>query len=116
VAQTDRHRSLENQVKFTELLKSFHHRLIGDENTAIKLGHEEGEELISALKALLVLEKMLEILNHGVEKLNDELVAESGFQLIQIVISIDKLLVVVQEGLLDVDLDLLVEDLGETLG
>ena len=58
---------------------------------------------------------MAEISDHWAKQFHDKLVPQSGFQLIQVLISIDELLVIIVQRLLDVDLDLFIENLGQRL-
>ena len=58
---------------------------------------------------------MAEISDHWAKQFHDKLVPQSGFQLIQVLISIDELLVVIVQRLLDVDLDFFVKNLGQRL-
>ena len=117
--ETESDLAIKDQVKLAEVLKALDDRLVGNEHAAVELRNEKGEELSSCLHhgALVILEAedVIEVADHGIEELLDELVAKARLQLQQEVVAIDQLLVVVGERLLNVDLDLVVENLGERL-
>ena len=115
--QTERHFALEDQVELAEVLLALDDRLIGDENTTVEHRNEEGQELSASLAdgALIVLisEHVIEVANHRLEQLLDQLVPQARLELHQELVTVDELLVVVRQRLLNVYLDFIVKDLRE---
>ena len=54
---------------------------------------------------------MSKVSDHWAKQFHNKLIPQSGFKLIQVLISINELFVVIVQRLLDVDLDLLVKNL-----
>ena len=117
VRQTERHLALEDQVELTEVFQALDDRLVGDENTAVEHRNEEGQELSASFadRALIVLisEHVIEVANHWLEQLLDQLVPQARLELHQELVTVDELLVVVRQRLLNVHLDFIVKDLRE---
>ena len=115
--QTERHFALEDQVELAEVLLALDDRLIGDENTTVEHRNEESQELSASLAdgALIVLisEHVIEVANHRLEQLLDQLVPQARLELHQELVTVDELLVVVRQRLLNVYLDFIVKDLRE---
>ena len=83
------------------MLQTLDDCLIGNENSAIELRDEESEELSACLHnvalVIFVSEHMVEVSNHRLKKLFDELIAEPGLELEQEIVAIDELLVVMSQ-------------------
>ena len=92
-------------------------RLVGNENTAVEHRNEKGQELSASFadRALIVLisEHVIEVANHWLEQLLDQLVPQARLELHQELVTVDELLVVVRQRLLNVHLDFIVKDLRE---
>ena len=101
------------------MFKTFDDGLVCDEHATIELWNKEGQELSACLHdislVVFVAENVVKVSNHRLEKLLNELITKSRLELQKEVISIDQLLVVVSQRLLNVNLDLIVKDLWQRL-
>lgn len=114
--QTKRYTSFENHVEFGKDLAFLHDGLVGDEDTAVEFRREETDELFPCGLVLVLEESSREVVKEGLLKQHvNQPEAEAGLQLVQEFVAMDKLLVVVNDGLVDVQSDLGVKHVRQLL-
>jgi len=111
--QTEGYTSVEDHVELRELLAFLDDGLVGDEHSAVQLSSELTPELLATV-LFIETKYSTEVLQERLgEELLDESRAKAGLELIEEFIIGDQLLVVILDGLVDVDFNLLVEHLGK---
>jgi len=114
--QTQSDFASKDQVKLTEVLQALDDSLVGNENSAVELRNKESEELGACLHnvalVIFVPKHMIEVSYHRLKQFFDELISQPRLELEQEVVAINEFLVVMSQWLFNVELDLVVEDLG----
>lgn len=114
--QTKRYTSFENHVQFGKDLAFLHDGLVGDKDTAVEFRREETDEFFACGLVLILEESSGEVVKEGLLKQHiNQPKAEAGLQLVQEFVAMDKLLVVVNDGLVNVQSDLGVEHVRQLL-
>lgn len=113
-SQADGHTALEDHVQLREVFALFDHRLVGDEHTAVERTDEVGHEFFASLNVLKH-EQVTEVVEELLEKHLDQLESHRRLELLQEIVSFDQFLVIEGERLFDVELDLVVQNLGQGL-